>query len=303
VLGLDTWQIQGGPTSVRPDFDPTILQRPGEPATALRAWLARLRLTFSLDTLGAAVATLRAQDDALPDWWGVDGQRLGEVFFRQVDDEYRSAGQRDYFLAIDRREIGFKLPAEPREAAGPAGPPKPPPENSFDYIRRIVAFCRDHRIDLRIYITPAHAHQMELSAMMGEWSQIEGGKRRLVALLDDDARRRRAPPFPLWDFSGYSSVTTEPLPPRGGEMRFYWDSSHFKAEVGDWVLDRLLGVSRAGHPTPADFGRPLTAQTVDAVLGEERQGRDAYEASHPSDVATLKAMLAHAAAVASRPGP
>jgi len=43
----------------------------------------------------------------------------------------------------------------------------------------------------------------------------------------------------LWDFSGYSSVTTEALPASGShaEMEFYWDSSHFKDIVGDFVLD------------------------------------------------------------------
>jgi hypothetical protein len=64
----------------------------------------------------------------------------------------------------------------------------------------------------------------------------------------------------LWDFSGYSSVTTEALPELGSraEMRFYRDSSHFKDVVGDFVLDRLFGLSHPRRPVPLDFGVRLT---------------------------------------------
>ncbi len=72
---------------------------------------------------------------------------------------------------------------------------------------------------------------------MGESRECQARTRRA-------AGRRRgttldAPSIPLWDFSGYSSVTTETLPASGShaEMEFYWDSSHFKDIVGDFVLD------------------------------------------------------------------
>ena len=38
----------------------------------------------------------------------------------------------------------------------------------------------------------------------------------------------KAPPITLWDFSGYNTVTTEPVPPledRQATMQYYWETS------------------------------------------------------------------------------
>jgi hypothetical protein len=107
----------------------------------------------------------------------------------------------------------------------------------------------------------------------------------------DAARHPGAKAFPLWDFSGYSSITTEPLPPPGSrrEMNYYWDSSHFKQEVGDWVLDRLFH-SQGG--VPADFGVELTADNIDDVLARIRADRARYRRWHPADVAAIRAVVA-----------
>jgi hypothetical protein len=139
---------------------------------------------------------------------------------------------------------------------------------------------------------------MEMTAAAGEWEGVEHAKRELVAYLAADAARHPgAPAFPLWDFSGYSSVTTEPLPDAGSraEMRFYWDSSHFKERVGDWVLDRVLAtVSTPDAPPPADFGVLLTPDSVEAALAGIRAARDAYRARHAGEVAQIEALVADA---------
>src|SRR6185312_2258744 len=80
-------------------------------------------------------------------------------------------------------------------------------------------------------------------------------------------------------------VTVEALPPenRRREMQFYWDPSHFKEGVGDWVLDRLFGIHRAGREPPGDFGRLLTRATIESVLAEIRDGHARYAQTHPED--------------------
>ena len=157
-------------------------------------------------------------------WWSSrvstnDGQRLGEVFFHQPWENYEVHGPRAYFDEIDRLEVRYKLewriPTTPNHS--PARKPGPPTEietlTSLDYIQRIIEFCRDEQISLRIFLTPSHAHQLEISAATGEWSSIEHGKRELVRLLAEDADHHPGEvPFELYDFSGYSSVTTETLP-------------------------------------------------------------------------------------------
>jgi hypothetical protein len=295
VLGLDTWQLSSAPSTVRPGFDPSVLCD-GGPLDAARLFAADLRLLAGADTLQASLETLRAQDWAEAEWLSPDGQRLGEAFFRRAGEMFHDAGPRAYFEANDREEIGWRLPAPAPAASGAAPPPAPPDDTSLAYVRRIVDFCREHRIDLRIAITPAHARQLEIAAAAGEWDGLEAGKRALVAYLAADAARHPgSPPIPLWDFGGYSSVTTEPLPGPGdrGEMRGYWDSSHFKEGVGDWVLDRVLGkVAPESGPPPPDFGVRLGAENLDAALAATRAARDAYRRRNSEEVRALELLVA-----------
>jgi hypothetical protein len=301
VLGLDTWEIGDTPSIVRPDFDPRVLYTSDSPLRRFVVGASDLRLLASLDTLAASLRTIRAQTEVEPRWLAPDGQRFGPAFFHRPGEDFMTIGPASYFGAVDRQEVGFKLdngPASPlsrsaRDADMGAA------ATSFDYIRKIVAFCRQHEIDLRIFITPAHAHQMEISQAVGEGPKIEAGKRELVRFLAEEAAENPGrQPFPLWDFSGYSSITTETVPPAGSkqEMKYYWDSSHFKEIVGDFVLDRLFGVSSGEAPPPQDFGQVLSVDTVDRVLADIRLGHLQYRREHPDDVVAIEAMVAKARA-------
>ncbi len=92
----------------------------------------------------------------------------------------------------------------------------------------------------------------------------------------------------LWDFSGYNSITTEPVPAEDETqaMRWYWESSHFKRETGELMLARILG-SNADASIPQGFGVRLTDETVDAVLARMREGRSRYRAQHPEELQSV----------------
>jgi hypothetical protein len=293
VLGLDTWQLNPFASGVRADFDADLLEAPDSPGRKAKSGLALYRVLVSATTALASWNTVLAQDDAGSDWFAPDGQRLGEVFFHRPDEDFARNGPGSYFAAVDRQEVGFKLDRGddlPRKGAEAHNDDL----SSLDYIRLIIQFCRKEGIDLRLYITPAHAHQMEIASTVGEWPKIEEGKRTLVRLLEDDAKTHPGgKPFPLYDFSGYSSVTTEPVPQPGSsrEMAFYWESSHFKEIVGDWVLDRLFEVERPERPVPVDFGVFLTADTIETVLAGIRVGRDRYRAKNDSEVLAIRALV------------
>jgi len=297
VLGLDTYHATAAPATTRPDFDVHVLERPGVliPGSPL---LTDLRLLSSLDTLLASLATVRSQDDHEPEWFAADGQRLGDVFFRRPGEPFEELGPRGYFEGIDRLEVGFKregqLTANTPESARAGRRAEPAGETSLDYIKRIVSFCRRNGIDLRIFITPEHAHQLEITAAIGEWATIESAKRALVRLLADDAAQNPdALPIPLWDFSGYSSVTTEALPgPQSrAEMRFYWDSSHFKELVGDFVLDRVFGVSHPQRSVPRDFGIQLSPATIERALARVRADQITYRRRNPDDASWIRSLV------------
>jgi hypothetical protein len=305
VLGLDFWHLGQVPASARPDFDPSILFVPSTPLHNAAVYAGDIRLLISLDTTRASLAELTSGSGAEPSWFAQDGQRLGEVFFHTVEPQF-VASPAHYFRAIDRQEVGYMLDVPP---AHPARNGLRPDTNmgsgatSMDYIRLIVAFCREHSIDLRIFLTPSHAHQLEIAGETGAWPAIEQGKRELVALLARDAAQHpAAQPFVLYDFATYSSVTNEPVPPTGTprEMAYYWDSSHFKERVGDWVLDRLFGLDGPNDPVPDDFGVQLTPQTVEAALEKTRADRAIYERRNGEDLRFIRALVRDAKQSAAR---
>ena len=117
---------------------------------------------------------------------------------------------------------------------------------------------------------------------------IEKGKRDLVAILARDAENHPDDPVPLYDFSLYSTITTEALPPPGSdvEMKFYWDSSHFKDNVGDMVLYYLLRPTLS-EGLPADFGVLLTAETIEAVLESQRREQKNYRHRHREEISLI----------------
>lgn len=160
ILGLDTYHPTLAPASTRPDFDRALLSENRSFISSVRTMLEDLKLLASVDTFFASITTLRSQNTGEPEWFAADGQRLGEIFFRNFEDKFRKC-PRDYFEEIDRMEVGFKLPdrnlarvTSIKTVSAPASSQNTDGETSLAYIRQIVEFCRDNRIDLRIFITP-----------------------------------------------------------------------------------------------------------------------------------------------------
>jgi hypothetical protein len=297
ILGLDVYHASTAPSFTRPDFDPLVL-RDGHAPAWWRLITGDLRILASLDAFRASVDALIAGKSTEPSWFAPDGQRLGEVFFHRKGEDFTRLGPRAYFDEIDRLEVGFQT----ADAAPPAGKvamttlpwAADPNQTSLAYVRRIVEFCGKRNIDLRIFFTPSHVHQLEIAAAAGAWPAIENGKRALVRMLaEESARHPGAPPVPLIDFSGYSSVTTEALPARDSrtEMSYYWDSSHFKEIVGDYVLDRLFGFAAVSRGIPADFGVRLTQDTIEPYLSRQRIAQATYRDRFPTEVAALRSLV------------
>lgn len=159
-------------------------------------------------------------------------------------------------------------------------------------LRPILAFAYRENIALTMYISPVHARQLELLDAMDLWPAYEFWKRTLVNINAVVAKQYQQPPFPLWDFSGYNHITTESVPRPGDKqkrMRYYMDSSHYYAIIGDQILARLLSDHAA--PQPA-FGQQLTRDNLDQWLADIRQSRQHYRQNHPVDVADIQQIVA-----------
>ncbi len=295
LLGLDSYHPYR-PVKTEPDFDEGILMDTPGFLSRLKIILADMRILTSIDTLKNSIFTIRSQKNALVPWYTPDGQKLGELFFHRSDGDLQKFGQRFYFDKYDKTDVQYyinkKIPAFNESRIYADAPIKNNDNSSsLDYISKMIRFCRDHGIKLIIFFTPEHAHHLELSAAGIGLEQLENGKRKLVQLLARDARQNPGEiPIPLFDFSNYSRITTEPLPPTGShmEMRYYWDSSHFKENVGDLVLNRIFGIADPKNSIPADFGVLLTEKNIEDQIVQMNKKHDLYKTQHPKEIEQIE---------------
>lgn len=240
------------------------------------AWINDLVMSLlSYDALVESVLTLRNQDPLPAVAYLPNGARHPTRIQSEIE---LLGGHRKLFL--DQIGPGTRHPAG-RQGYQP-----------YEAFRSILAFCRAKGIDLRILINPEHARILETSWQNGTWQEYEDWKRHLVRILHEEASQLpRAEPFPLWDFSGFNSITTEELPPLGEvktTMRWYWEGSHYKPATGNLMLDRLFGLKTARIADHADFGALLTSSNIEEHLNLTRRLRQAYADSHPVDVEEIR---------------
>ncbi|GMV80947.1 MAG: hypothetical protein AMXMBFR7_21310 [Planctomycetota bacterium] len=164
-------------------------------------------------------------------------------------------------------------------------------EYSTDRVERfqsVVEGCRAHGIRLTVVILPIHAIQLEAIRSAGLWDSFEQWKRDLTRIVSDSARGESgAPPPELWDFTAYSGFNAEPFPPEGDtetKMRWYWESSHFRMELGDLVLYRIHGQTPPDGALPDDWGIRLTPQSVEARIVQLRHEQEAWLARNADEV-------------------
>jgi len=136
----------------------------------------------------------------------------------------------------------------------------------IDEFRELVTICREKGIECKVFISPSHATDMEAIRVAGKWQEFENMKRQLCAIT------------PILDLSGYNSITTDPI---GSERRYYWDGSHYKKEIGNMILDQLIGIR--GN-SPADFGVMITPDNIEEHLIFIRQAREKWVKDNPDIV-------------------
>ncbi len=115
---------------------------------------------------------------------------------------------------------------------------------------------------------------------------FEAWKKRLATIIQDGTRSEACP---LWDFSGYHVFAREPVPPPGDRttvVQWYWESGHFKRELGERMLARMF------HGTgDDDFGVCLTPASVYGQNLRLRRDREHYRSEAPQEVAAIAELM------------
>lgn len=115
-----------------------------------------------------------------------------------------------------------------------------------------------------VVIYPYHAQIRMLVERLGFGALFSEWKRRVFEISARHAGTGGS--VEVWDFSGISAETLEAIPRRGDrqtQLNYYWESGHFKKELGDRVIARILG----GQDS---FGGRLNDANVGGWLVEDR---------------------------------
>lgn len=277
VWGIDapSFSMEVGNT----DFDRGLVAEEGGHTYAWRRPLLNLKRALTVDMTEDSIRMLR----------GTYGQTCHSSLVQY--------GQRDEVCVHDRIDGwgGTQAAILPRttefvRGAGPTAGAMAGLDGS------VAKLCRSGT-RLRLYINPTHAMMLEALYQAGKWPAVE----RWQTALTDLAARQRALgcDVRLYDFSGFNSITSEAIPLASGkpDMLNYWETSHYRVNVGRMILERLLGAA----PAAADgFGIELTPAGMSAHLAALRAGLARYRVEHPTE-ATLARGAAAAYAAPARP--
>jgi hypothetical protein len=142
-------------------------------------------------------------------------------------------------------------------------------KKSFPDFEYIVKKCYENNITLDIIFGPSHIRQWEaLDYYLGydKWLQW---KKDIVLSVNKIAKKYNRKQFRIMDFSVYHKLTAEKVPtdPKK-QMKYHWEASHYKNELGSIVLDRLIGKSEF-----RDFGVELNLENIDKHLEKQKADR------------------------------
>jgi hypothetical protein len=293
-MGVDFFDFLSGeqPTTSKPqsspepsEFERRMLVNPDGTRND-RRWLQVLRdhlsVAFSLNTLADSLYTIAAQ--WLPDQNDltalgfnplheyrrivrVDGH---DVLFRQVETEYLRNHMHENLVLYD---------------------PGTNSSRALDELRELVALSRASNIRLVLYVPPYHARMLENHRLIGIWPLFEEWKRALVRVVEDARALPGSGTVELWDFSGYTEYTSERVPgpsEKGRQMRWYWEDGHYKRELGEEVLARVMGGKGVDASQALAFGVKLDAQNVDGHLAAIQLDRQKYAETHRDEITALE---------------
>ena len=284
VIGLD---MESFLDAGRPDFDPAALN--GNPETEPER-LVRLRIDVSREALSASLAR----------WIGPAASEPGSGTLELADPQARGVsdamlqefdGQRGIIWASEfgnfysRFRISFRKGTAGHDGT-PTGDARPRWHHSG--VARLRSPRRYRAPDVHLSCSRPLPRVVPAGGLV---APIRGLEARAGRRHRYRSRASRRPAFALWDFSGFHALAMESVPRLGDwstRMRWYRDTSHYSPELGNLILDRVLGRPGSGGSLP---DARISGATIDRHLAGIRMGAMEYRLSQPGEVANVSEML------------
>jgi hypothetical protein len=167
--------------------------------------------------------------------------------------------------------------------------------SDLDDLRAMIALSLRDKTELQLVIYPYHAQMLAMFEEAGLWPAFEQWKGMLAGEVAAARRQDPEARISLWDFSGFSAMPCEPIPVANDTKtvtRWYWESGHFKLNVGDLMLARLNGESDRG--ASQSFGYNLSSSNLPENQARIARERSACIAARPELFEHAKGLIRHA---------
>ena len=244
-----------------------------------------LNSLFTLDATNASLHTIKSQGLGKSVLYLSNGKRSTKDTWKQVRAK---GGHNQVFLSDIRHDLLF----EAGLASFTLGEDYNKPSPTLAIFSEFVRFCLEQGIELKVLISPMHAYKLETLYSLGLWDLFEYWKRRLTTIVENENLLNKCSiAAEIWDFSEYNSITTEPVPSKDNpdiQMRWYWEGSHYRDELGDKLLECILGEVA---PYKCSIGLQLSTINITDHLTKIRKTGDAYRNSHANDIKILNALI------------
>jgi hypothetical protein len=230
-----------------------------------RSQIRAIDLLLSIDTFWAAVDTVKNQRSA-----GALSLENGMVSTPSL--RWDEGPARRGHLAAFKKNEGFYFNGHYQNFTFEAGA-----STSLGELKNILTLAAENDIQLYLAISPVHARKLEVIAAKGLWTTFEQWKHEIVNLNAQVTSNHDISPYPVWDFTGYNSITTEPVPKQDDEqsrMRWYYESSHYRPALGNLMIARIFGAENELLIENPDFGIRLDRASINDHLRDIRESRD-----------------------------
>ncbi|OCL82517.1 hypothetical protein AAW30_01341 [Arcobacter porcinus] len=201
------------------------------------------------------------------------------ILNQKTKNSYLENGQRDWYFNqenIDKQGGHFKVMNKDEEGYYKKSTYKinsniyqDTKKDSLEDFRKILELCYQNNIKLDIVFGPSHIRQWEAYDYYQDIETWYKWKKDVVLFVEKIADEQEKTPYRIMDFSVYHELTAETVPTNPKEkMKYHWEASHYKKELGDIVLDRLLDIS-----SYKDFGVELNSDNIDNHIQNLREDR------------------------------
>jgi len=160
------------------------------------------------------------------------------------------------------------------------------PECDLGPLRAMIDLATGHNIDIIVILTPSYIDDLEIIRQTNLLARYDAWKRALANIIFEAGREGGN--IVLWDFNRIDTYTTELLPGRHErtyKLRWFWETKHFKVELGNEIIDTLMGYG------PPDFGTRLLRGNIEYEITHAHDLLAIYERNHAPDVDRIAALV------------